>query len=120
MSIENIRTKIDRIVQPRWVPSVGRQLLLYFIRQRGDRQVGCLGGVGGKDVQASGIPDDGYSVTEGEWLAGEDAGCVEELAQRVTPDHTGLSEECVHGDVGCGGGGSMGSPCLPPLVTGRS
>ncbi len=76
------------------------------------REVEVLGeqGVGGEQADGGGVADDGDALALGQRLVGEQERGVEQLGQRVDPDHAGLLEQRLHArliDFG-GGGGETG------------
>ena len=80
-------------------------------------------GVGGEHAGPSGVGEDAHSTTGGKWPCSEHLGGVEELLDRIDPDHACLTEERIDGFLGAGESGSMrGSPTgsrgRPPALHG--
>ena len=65
-----------------------------------DPQARRLQRVGAQDPGAAGVGDHRHRRTSRQWLIGHEAGDVEQLAERLGPNHPGLAEQRVDGDVG--------------------
>ena len=57
--------------------------------------------IGGEDAGSPTVRDDRDVPADRKWLVENDRGDIEELFERVDPDHPGLAEQCVDGDVWC-------------------
>jgi hypothetical protein len=67
-----------------------------------DGEPGAVAGVGGEDPGPARVADDGDATPSGQGLGPEQQRHVEQLVQRVDPDHAGLAEQRVDRDVGTG------------------
>ena len=95
-----IGAQIHRVGNTREVWGKVCELLLQGRRQLDNLEAGRLGCISGKHVQAARVADDGDSIPSRKGLLGKQPSGIEQLAQGIHAQHTGLPEQGVDGHIG--------------------